>query len=309
MMKDVFEQLSVKQQKAADMLETLDDLIKNKEDGNADKDEAISVRTAYEAYKKQLEKATEEAGKWATTMVVIGFNSSRYDLKLVRTPLIKALEQYDGEYGFVARNQGGYPVLERLTAEFGLRFIDVANFVAAGTSYAKFLEAFNTESGRKSFFCYEYVTSFEKLQEEGLPPPESFYSSVKGKNVLEEGFVPDLNLGEDENERQRQRVITDNYAKLQHVWEAEGMRTLGDLLVYYTNLDTGPMVEACLKQSKFYREQMDIDCYKDAISVPGIARSLLMKSVQDTNTETFSRFSSRMKTCTGRSRKTSLVRC
>ena len=48
---------------------------------------------------------------------------------------------------------------------------------------AKFL-ASEGVSERKGYFPYEWFDCSEKLDYPGLPPPETFYSSMKEKNVL-----------------------------------------------------------------------------------------------------------------------------
>ena len=39
------------------------------------------------------------------------------------------------------------------------------------------------------FFPYEYISSYEVLKETCLPPYESFYSTLKQGNVLEEEYL------------------------------------------------------------------------------------------------------------------------
>ena len=68
-----------------------------------------------------------------------------------------------------------------------LKFLDVTNYLAAGTSYEKYLKAYDIPVA-KGFFCYDYVTSYEVLvSTKELPPYEAFYSKLNLCNVLDEG--------------------------------------------------------------------------------------------------------------------------
>ena len=64
-------------------------------------------------------------------------------------------------------------------------FLDISQFIAAGSSYSSFLQAYNIKE-KKSYFPYSYLTSYAVLLEEKLPDYESFYSKLKSCNVLEE---------------------------------------------------------------------------------------------------------------------------
>ena len=95
----------------------------------------------------------------------------------------------------------------------GLKFVDISNFVAAGTSYGAFLKAHQCQ-GEKGFFPYEHVRSLSQLEEPRLPPREAFHSWLRKSELSEE-----------------------DYAVCQRAWTEKGMRTLRDFLVWYNNLD------------------------------------------------------------------------
>ena len=67
-----------------------------------------------------------------------------------------------------------------------------------------------------------------------------------------------------------------NYSNLQDMWTHD--ITIRDLLIYYNNRDTEPFVMALEKMISVYRKKR-VDIFKDAISVPGVARILLHRSV------------------------------
>ena len=135
-----------------------------------------------------------------------------------------------------------------------LKFLDILNFLAPGTSYAKFLKAYDTEE-QKSFFPYEWFDAPEKLQCHQLPPYEAFYSQLKQSYVC----------------------TPEEYESLQRIWQEKEMVTFEDFLVYYNNLDVGPFVQAVEKMQTFYKKK-HMDMFKVAITVPGLARRLLFQS-------------------------------
>ena len=61
------------------------------------------------------------------------------------------------------------------------------------------------------------------------------------------------------------------------------MSTFKDFLVYYNNLDVGPFVEAVEKFQQFYIER-HLDVFKIAMSVPGIARRMMMECAKQNGT-------------------------
>ena len=179
---------------------------------------------------------------------VLGFNSAKYDLNLVKSKLAYHLNLAEDDC-FVIKQNSAYTCIS--TSQF--KFLDIMNFLAPGCSYDKFLKAYQTES-EKGFFCYEYFDSMEKLEETSLPPYEAFYSELKGAYVCSR----------------------EEYEKLQEIWREKEMKNLQDFLVWYNNLDTAPAIEAIEKMMTFYR-QMRVDLFKNAVSVPGVARNLIFK--------------------------------
>lgn len=167
-----------------------------------------------------------------------------------------------------------------------LRFLDLSNYLPPGTSYDSFLVTFNVPV-RKSYFCYEYLTDFSKLDETSLPPKQCFYSSLKKYNVLEnrervkfERLVNSENKSVNEALKILQlseipsSTVDENYAKLLDIWREKKMKTLRDFLQYYAELDVGPMVQGIETfQNFFFRKGLDV--FKDFISLPGVARKML----------------------------------
>ena len=89
-------------------------------------------------------------------LIVLGFNSSSYDLNLVKPILIERLLN---EIDFVIKKANTYLCIKTST----LRFLDIKHFLAPGFSYRKFLIAYGSEL-EKFHFSYEFVDSLEKLE-------------------------------------------------------------------------------------------------------------------------------------------------
>ena len=63
----------------------------------------------------------------------------------------------------------------------------VLQFMAPGYHLKAFFKAFDT-TGQKAWFPYDYLRDLQWLKETQLPPYKSFYSTIKGYNLLYEEF-------------------------------------------------------------------------------------------------------------------------
>ncbi len=100
---------------------------------------------------------------------VIGFNSAKYDLNLVNVYLAKNLELQDCKGAFVVKQNNSYTCIATDT----LKFLDMSQFLAAGSSYAGFLKAYHVEE-TKGYFPYEWFDDVTKLNNEELPCTKRF---------------------------------------------------------------------------------------------------------------------------------------
>ena len=191
---------------------------------------------------------------WLHQLPVIGFNSGRYDLNVIKQffipYLLKPSKQDneeeeaddDDETRFVIKRQNTFMCF----ATKKLKFLDITSYLAPGFSYDKYLKAYGCEL-QKGHFPYEYMDDIGKLEDRALPPQEAFYSRLKNEGIS-----------------------NDDYARCQAVWRDNGMTTLRDFLVWYNNRDVIPFLEAIAKQFAFYHDR-GIDMFKDGISVPGLS--------------------------------------
>ena len=184
---------------------------------------------------------------WLRQLPVVGFNSGKYDLNVVKKFFIPYLmkpsedDEID-ETRFVIKRQNTFMCFSTNK----LKFLDMVNFLAPGYSYDKYLTAYGCMQ-QKGHFPYEYMDNLRKLDDCTLPPQAAFYSQLKNEGISDE-----------------------NYARCQAVWRDNGMETLREYLIWYNNRDVTPFLQAIDKQFAFY-QQHNIDMFKDGISVPGLS--------------------------------------
>jgi len=219
--------------------------------------------------------------KYCCQVPVIGFNSSRYDLNLVKCGLAKALGLGSDPSSFTVKKNNTYLCI----SSENFKFLDITQYLAPGCSYSKFLKAFQVEE-QKGYFPYEWLDDVSKLEETSLPAYSEFYSKLKGENVLDIEYQDWLSRGQVGDPPPRG---TDKYLDLQWLWLEQNMETFQDYLVYYNNLDVAPFVTAIEHFQQFYIEK-HIDVFKTAISVPGIARQMLFRAAKE-QAATFTLFS------------------
>jgi G:T-mismatch repair DNA endonuclease (very short patch repair protein) len=258
--------------------------------------ESENVKQQCKYYEKRrfiyLRSLKSRLEKWINQLPVIGFNSGKYDLNLILEYLVKNFKSREND-----ENKGGFEGAdgcdddngdeESLDIDCGegenvkmklstvkrnngficlstgrLVFLDISNYLAAGTSYAQYVKAYIHEEGEsveKLYFPYEYLKSISVLNETKLPPHSAFFSSLKDSNISDE-----------------------EYKFCQTVWEREGMQTIGDMLVYYNKMDCIPFIKALDNHFDFYWGSMKLDMFKDAMTLPGLTHKFLMSKTDAT---------------------------
>ena len=109
-----------------------------------------------------------------------------------------------------------------------LKFLDVLQFLAPGYNLKSFFKTFGVIE-QKGFFPYDYFVSVDQLDETTLLPYDTFYSTIKGCNVLEEDYAIFKKLiiqGKSEKEALqilrltfRPKTGPENYQWLQQLWD------------------------------------------------------------------------------------------
>ena len=184
---------------------------------------------------------------WLHQLPVVGFNSGRYDLNVIKKFFVPLLIHNNAA---VIKRQNTYMCL----STDQLKFVDICNYLAPGVSYDKYLKAYGCEL-QKGHFPYEYMDDLQKLEDRVLPPQAAFYSQLRNEGIS----------------------VAD-YARCQAVWRDNGMETLREYLIWYNNRDVTPFLDAIAKQAAFYHNR-HIDIFKDGISVPGLALSYMFNDL------------------------------
>ena len=246
--------------------------------------EKMFLISRWESTRDKLAGLQGSLNHYCRQIPVLGFNSAKYDLNLVKSHLIPWLRkdvcpQKDQDTCEVSVIKKGSTYIQIGARRF--KFLDISSYLAGGVSYSAFLKAYKIEEA-KSYFPYEWFDHVSKLDFPHLPPYETFYSELKQKNVLE---IFDKNDEDDDGDHMidDKAVGMERYRQLQNIWLQQGMSTFKDFLIYYNNLDVGPFVQAVEKMQQFYFDH-HIDLFKVAVSVPGIARRWLFQTAHNAKT-------------------------
>ena len=192
-------------------------------------------RTECKKEMKHLMHLQAKLETYCSQLPVLGFNSSKYDLNLIKRKLAMHLNLIEEEDKFIMKKGNSYMCIA--TPQF--KVLDITQFIAPGYSYDKFLKAYNA-SAHKGFFPYEYVTSVEILDEESLPPLDKFHSSLKLHNVLESEWLKYTEYVEKYKSTEKALnemdltvpppMAEENYLYLEQVWKNEGMKNFKGLV-------------------------------------------------------------------------------
>ena len=166
--------------------------------------------------------------------------------------------------------------------------MDILQFLARGYNLKSFFKASGV-SEQKGFFPYDYFTSAEQLDDTTLPLYETFYSTIKGCNVLQEDYATFqklINQGKSEQEALQILCLTskpktspENYQWLQQLWTENQWSSGADYLKWYNDLDVTSMVQAIENMNEFYKN-IHID-FIQAISIPSVTMRVYFKSITD----------------------------
>ena len=197
--------------------------------------------------KSENEYLLEPFQSYLKELPVVGFNSGRYDLCLIKEPF---LTLFHPNIEFTVEKNNNYVCIK----SSNLKFLDMVNYIAPGFSYQNFIKAFGVKEN-KFFFPYEWLDSPDKLDYPDVPPHGSFYSSLKQANITDK-----------------------EYAFVVSTWQEKNWKSVRDMLVYYNNCDVVPFLEAIEKQFLFYKSKK-LDLFKDGMTVPGLTLKYLFSTV------------------------------
>ncbi|POM79518.1 Hypothetical protein PHPALM_2794 [Phytophthora palmivora] len=145
------------------------------------------------------------------------------------------------------------------------KMLDISNYVPAGTSLDKYLTTYLggckcddkircTCGLSKGVFPYEYITSFDVLDQKSIPVKRAFDSHLKGTTIS-----------------------SNDYKRVKFVWRYYEMKSVKDLLIWYNNLDVKPFVKAIQAQRELFK-RFDLDMFTDGVSLPGLSEKVMYQS-------------------------------
>ena len=182
------------------------------------------------------EKLVDRFDDYLRQLPLLSFCGQKYDIPTMKTQLFSVLLQAE-EINYVIKRGSSYSAIS--TENF--LFLDVTNYLAAGSSYDQFLKGYGA-TVHKSYFPYEYFDSLDKLSSTEFPRYQDFFSSLKGRNTLEP--TPDEALSAEEQlVVHREGNLTADQILAVGIHRYETLRemfrdnnwTFGDLLAYYNN--------------------------------------------------------------------------
>ena len=200
---------------------------------------------------KKVKTLLRTLEKYCDELIILGYNSQKYDIPLIRRYLPSSLERYDVLPNRVIKKNNAYMQI----ATGRLNYLDLTNFLAAGTSLDEFYKAFQVQT-TKGIFPYEFFSSLNTLNVPYLPTREKFYSTLRDKHISDKDY--------------------DECLKVWDEMPVEGEEPVfGDYVRYYNNNDVIGMVEAIEKMLPLYTNRK-LDIFKNAISLPGISQRYLL---------------------------------
>jgi len=120
----------------------------------------------------------KKSNEWCNKVPVLEFNSGRYDLNVIKKPFVEHLAETTNKIK-VAKN--GNKTIFMHTR--GFRFLDVIKYLGPGTSYQKWVKAYECKAV-KSWLPYEWFETPEKLDYPGLPNYPEWYSKQKRGDIF-----------------------------------------------------------------------------------------------------------------------------
>ena len=169
-------------------------------------------------------------------MVVFGFNSAGYDIKLIKKHLFKELCEQGQQPTFTVKKSGKYPCIKTDHS----KFLDVLQFLAPGYNLKSFFKAFGV-SEQKCFFPYDYFVSTDQLDETTLPPYDTVLDGRVKSNVLEEeptAFQKLVDQGRSKQEALQISHLTSKKKpalKIINFFNSYGLKTNGQLSLIFLN--------------------------------------------------------------------------
>ena len=293
------------------------------DEAGSDRERLLASLCNQDPYCKQLTLLQRDFMRYINQIVILGFNSSRYDEQLIKRPLVKFLIErketeslYHNTCCEVNVNDTNldhcplrrYYNLDRINEmytriDYCHREMGEVNVIKRGNSYV---------SVSNNFYHFldicQYLppaTSYDKfLRAYGIENGKQYfcYEWLDAFEKLDEQLPPypgeawhsslkDIDILADEytqyvkGGRQGVAPLTgqQKYQAIQQQWVDNGWSSMKDLLMFYNNADVIPFVKATTIMMAEYFVQ-NIDVFKVAVSIPGISRYKMMQYAAKCNT-------------------------
>ena len=237
------------------------------------------VHSVFADPKKQLIYLQEHLKRYCNVLPVFGFNSAKYDPKLIKFYLLPTLVNERNIEPTVIKKENQF-----ISFKFGdNQLLHITNFLGGATSLDSFLKAYKT-SETKGFFPYEWFGHPDTLQNREFLPYDAFYNKLCSCNPLETEYTDYVNLLKS-GLTIEQAVIKlklskppptgiENYHYLQQIWKQEQMNSFKDFLRWYNNKDVVPTLEAMQKMIAFQHDR-DIDMLNLGCTLPNLGNLCL----------------------------------
>ena len=231
---------------------------------------------------------------------ILGFNSSGYDIPLIKNYLFPQLTHIvpsaEKSIHFVKKTSRYVSItVNGLSDGRGFVFLDIMQYLAPGFNLDTFIESFAGEDyatgdGGKLYVPYEYIDKYDRLAETEMAPYTAFYSQLRQENQVESEYqqyiVQKLGLARDTQKQDLSdsqlekcpRTGEEKYEMLKNMWREQQWQTVADYLKYYNIQDVVPFLVGVCNYAKEMRTKQ-VDVVRDGISLPGLAKQILVKHV------------------------------
>ena len=130
--------------------------------------------------KNQLFELQEHLERFCNVLPVFGFNSTNYDINLIKSSLLPILINERNMEPTVIKKTNQF-----VSFEFGdVQLLYIMNFLDGATSVYSFPKA-NKTSETKGFFPYEWFDCPQKMNNTELPAYDAFFSKLRDVNPQE----------------------------------------------------------------------------------------------------------------------------
>jgi len=236
---------------------------------------------------------------------VVGFNSSKYDINLIKPFLIHRFvshpspqnkeqnpdggdldddddEEEEEDQAEFVKHQSDVKTTDKRTKRKSLgseqiKFVIKRNnqFMCICTQKLKFLDIVNFLA--PGFSYSKYLKAFQVVEQKGFFPYE-YMTSLDRLN--ETSLPPHENFY---SSLKQSNISKEDYDICQQVWRDRNMTTMKDFVLWYNCLDVEPFLKALQKQITLYKG-LGVDLLKDGISVPGITLKYLFQTLTKSST-------------------------